>query len=395
LNHISDIKAAFKSEQCCVLIPTYNNSATLKKVIESVMPYTDNIIVVNDGSTDATESILKSTPGLDVLAYSPNQGKGIALRRGLKYAYDKGFQYAISIDSDGQHFAEDLPKFIDKLKEERNAIIIGARNMEQSDVPGKSSFGNKFSNFWFKLETGVDAPDTQSGYRLYPLKPLSKIKFITRKFEFEIEVLVRASWSGVNICSVPVKIYYAPAGERVSHFRPFKDFSRISVLNTVLVTLAVLYYIPKRLIAGRKKKNFKQLIRDHILDGKESNLKKSLAIALGIFIGIVPIWGWQIISVFALAHILKLNKALAVLASNISFGPMALIIAIICYKTGGWLLGLNENLSDSKITWEFIWQHLYQYVLGSICFATAAALAFGSVSYVLLSLFRNKHLKAA
>jgi glycosyltransferase involved in cell wall biosynthesis len=293
--HNSDIRSSFKSEHCCVLIPTYNNSATLKNVIENVSLYTDNIIVVNDGSTDSTEEILRSFPGLDVLSYSPNKGKGIALRKGLKYAYNKGFQYAISIDSDGQHFAEDLFKFIEKLKEEKNSIIIGARNMDQASVPGKSSFGNKFSNFWFKLETGVTAPDTQSGYRLYPLKPLSAINFITRKFEFEIEVLVRASWKGVKISHVPVRVYYAPPAERVSHFRPFKDFTRIFLLNTVLVILAVLYYIPKRLLDDFQKKSFKQVINDYILDGDESNLRKSFSIALGIFIGIVPIWGGEML----------------------------------------------------------------------------------------------------
>jgi glycosyltransferase involved in cell wall biosynthesis len=382
-------------EHCCVLIPTYNNSATLKNVIENVSRYTDNIIVVNDGSTDSTDQILKSIPGLDILSYTPNQGKGIALRKGLKYAYSKGFQYAISIDSDGQHFAEDLPKFLEKLKQEKNAIIIGARNMEQSSVPGKSSFGNKFSNFWFKLETGVTAPDTQSGYRLYPLKPLNDIKFITRKFEFEIEVLVRASWKGVSICHVPVKVYYAPAEERVSHFRPFKDFFRISVLNTVLVTLALLYYIPKRLLKDLQKKSFKQVIKDHLLDGDETNLKKSYAIALGIFIGIVPIWGFQILSVLAISHFLKLNKAIAVLASNISFYPFVPLILFLSYKTGGLLLGSNEIILQDKVTREFVRQHLYQYIIGSICFATTAAFVIGLVSYVLLSFFRTKSIKAA
>jgi glycosyltransferase involved in cell wall biosynthesis len=392
--HNSDIRSSFKSEHCCVLIPTYNNSATLKNVIENVSLYTDNIIVVNDGSTDSTEEILRSFPGLDVLSYSPNKGKGIALRKGLKYAYNKGFQYAISIDSDGQHFAEDLFKFIEKLKEEKNSIIIGARNMDQASVPGKSSFGNKFSNFWFKLETGVTAPDTQSGYRLYPLKPLSAINFITRKFEFEIEVLVRASWKGVKISHVPVRVYYAPAGERVSHFRPFKDFTRIFLLNTVLVILAVLYYIPKRLLGDFQKKSFKQVINDYILDGDESNLRKSFSIALGIFIGIVPIWGFQILSVLALAHLLKLNKAIAVLSSNISFYPFFPFILFFSYKTGGLLLGSNEIVFKNEVTLEYVRQHLYQYILGSICFATAAAVTSGLVSYVLLSFFRTRSIKA-
>ena len=126
--------------------------------------------------------------------------------------------------------------------------------MGQSSVPGKSSFGNKFSNFWFWVETGLTMQDTQSGYRLYPVKRLSKLNFITRKFEFEIEVLVRAAWSGFEIVHVPVRVFYAEKGKRISHFRPFKDFSRISVLNTVLVIMALLYIHPRNFFRSLKKK---------------------------------------------------------------------------------------------------------------------------------------------
>ncbi|MEP6845457.1 MAG: glycosyltransferase family 2 protein [Panacibacter sp.] len=218
----------FALHKVCVIIPTYNNAKTLNTVINDVGAYTKNILIVNDGSTDETETILTSFPFLQIVSYKKNIGKGWALRQGLKQAVELGYHYAISIDSDGQHFAKDLPAFLDKLETEKNAIIIGARNMEQESVPGKSSFGHKFSNFWFKVETGIKAADTQSGYRLYPLLPLRKMKFLTRKYEFEIEVLVRAAWRGVKIESVPVSVYYAPKEIRVSHFRPFKDFTRLT-----------------------------------------------------------------------------------------------------------------------------------------------------------------------
>jgi len=183
-----------------------------------------------------------------------NKGKGYALRQGFKRAIELGYSYAITIDSDGQHFAADLPAFLGKLEEHPCAIMIGARNMEQSSVPGKSSFGNKFSNFWFWVETGKKMPDTQSGYRLYPIKALQHISFFTRKYEFEIEVLVRAAWAGIDVISVPVKVYYPAKEERISHFRPFKDFSRISVLNTVLVLITFLYIKPRDLFRSIKKK---------------------------------------------------------------------------------------------------------------------------------------------
>jgi hypothetical protein len=126
--------------------------------------------------------------------------------------------------------------------------------MDQASVPGKSSCGHKFSNFWFKVETGKKLSDTQSGYRLYPIHRLQNIRFITRKFEFEIEVLVRASWAGVEMTEVPVRVFYAEKETRISHFRPFRDFSRISVLNTVLVLIAFLYIRPRDLFRAIKKK---------------------------------------------------------------------------------------------------------------------------------------------
>lgn len=392
-NSFSDIKSLFQAYHCCVLIPTYNNGSTVKKVVEDVKQYTSNIIVVNDGATDNTCEILSTLSDIEVLSYMPNQGKGIALRRGFELAYRKGYHYAITIDSDGQHFAEDLPKFIHKMIHHPDAIIIGARNMDQASVPGKSSYGNKFSNFWFWVETGIKIPDTQSGFRLYPLKPLQGMVFYTPKYELEIEIIVRAAWRGVPVLTVPVKVYYAPSATRISHFRPFKDFTRITLLNTVLVILALVYYIPVRFFRNLQKKNLKQLVVDHILDGTDTNLQKSLAIALGIFIGIVPLWGYQIISVIALSHLLKLNKVLAVLASNISMPPMFPFIIYFSYKIGGVLLGNVHNANFNSINWEFAKQNFYQYAVGSLFFATIAAVSTGLLAFVLLSIFRKPKLK--
>ncbi|HPS31560.1 MAG TPA: glycosyltransferase family 2 protein, partial [bacterium] len=162
----------FKELNCCVIIPTYNNSGTLASVINGVLKYTDRIIVVNDGSNDLTSEILKQFRNITVVTHPVNKGKGIALRTGFKKAVEMSFRYAITIDSDGQHNPDDLPKFIEKIEANPDSMIVGARNMEQSTVPGKSSFGHKFSNFWYKVETGIDLPDTQSGYRLYPIEKL-------------------------------------------------------------------------------------------------------------------------------------------------------------------------------------------------------------------------------
>jgi len=249
-----DCKSALKELSCCVLVPTYNNAKTLNRVINGVLEYSNDVIVVCDGATDNSLSILKAYGNkITLVDYLPNKGKGNALKVGFNKAVELGFEYAISIDSDGQHYPEDIPHFVEKIKEEPGALIVGSRNMNQENVPGKSSFGNKFSNFWFRLETGINLPDTQSGFRLYPVKKLSKIRFYTEKFEFEIEVMVKAAWADIVVTSVPIKVLYNPE-ERVSHFRPFKDFTRISILNTYLVTLTLLYYKPRAIIRKLKKK---------------------------------------------------------------------------------------------------------------------------------------------
>jgi glycosyltransferase involved in cell wall biosynthesis len=255
------LQQVFQEKKVCVLVPTYNNAGTLATVLNNLLRYTRDIVVVNDGSTDVTEQILKEIPSVKVKAYYQNQGKGYALRTGFDFARSLGYDYAITIDSDGQHYADDLEAFTKVLDENPNAIIIGARNMDQSSVPGKSSFGNKFSNFWFWVNTGIKRNDTQSGYRLYPLRSLEKISFFTKKFEFEIEVLVRSAWAGIDVIEVPVKVYYPEKEKRVSHFRPFKDFSRISVLNTVLVTIAFLYIKPRDFFRRIKKKTSVRLFR--------------------------------------------------------------------------------------------------------------------------------------
>ena len=230
--------------KCCVIIPTYNNSRTLQAVIDDVGQYALDIIVVNDGSSDPTSDILFSNPQVTVIAYHPNKGKGYALKKGFKCATDKGFRYAITIDSDGQHMAGDIGLFLDKIEQYPDSLIVGSRLLRQKNMPGGNTFANKFSNFWYRLQTGINLPDTQSGFRLYPLNKIKRMHFITNRYEGELEMLVRAAWQGIKVSSVAISVYYPPREERVSHFRPFMDFFRISILNTFLTIIALVVFYP-------------------------------------------------------------------------------------------------------------------------------------------------------
>lgn len=387
------LKAAFNQYRICIIIPTYNNAATLSAVITDVAAYTHHIIVVNDGSTDDTALVLASFPEVEVISYPRNQGKGAALRKGFEQATALGYLYAITIDSDGQHFASDLPVFIHKLQETQDAIIIGARNMGQSGVPAKSSFGNTFSNFWFKIETGIRAPDTQSGYRLYPVVLMKDMRFFTRKYEFEIEVLVRAAWKGIKIESVPVSVYYAPEGKRVSHFRPFRDFFRISLLNTVLVLVALLYIRPVNFFRSLfTTKDWGRFFREQVLNVNEPHYIKAFSVGLGVCMGIMPVWGFQLVTAIFLSIILKLNKALVIIAANISIPPVIPLIIFFSYKTGAiWMKDGGGSLSfSSQLTFESVKNNFQQYLYGGITLAIASGIVCGLVAWALFAYFGKK-----
>jgi len=380
------------STNFCVIVPTYNNHKTLKKVLDSILDFTSNIIIVNDGSTDTTNEILKQYSELTQIHHPRNIGKGRALRNGFRKAIEMHFEYAITIDSDGQHFASDIPNFIAAIQKEPNALLIGSRNMTQENVPKKSSFGNKFSNFWFKFETGIVLEDTQSGFRLYPLKLIPK-QFYTNKFEFEIEVIVRSAWKGIVVKNIPIQILYDPA-ERVSHFRPFKDFTRISILNTVLVLNALLYIKPRDFFRRAKKKGFKKFFLEDILESSDSNFKKSAAIALGIFIGISPFWGFQTVLLFTFAALFRLNKVIAYLASNVSFPPFIPFVIYGSLKMGSYFVSNDAPLIlDSSVTLDDIQKNATQYIVGSLILASVLALTFGLISYLLLTAFSSNNNK--
>ena len=240
----------------CVVMPTYNNGGTLRDVVERVLAFCNDVIVVNDGCTDNSNDVLNAFgERITVVDYGKNRGKGYALKQGFKKAQAMGFDYALTIDSDGQHFPEDIPLFVQALEQHPGALIVGSRNLNQENMPGKNTFANKFSNFWFKVQTGVNLPDTQTGYRLYPLKNMPSLALLTYRYEAELELLVFSAWRGTDLIPIKINVYYPKGEERVSHFRPFWDFFRISMLNTVLCVVALIYGWPSRLIRKARRRH--------------------------------------------------------------------------------------------------------------------------------------------
>lgn len=372
-----------------VIIPTYNNDRTLLSVIEKVKRYSKQVIVVNDGSTDHTGKLLESVSGIQLITHPANKGKGHALKSGLSAAKEQGFRYALTIDSDGQHYPEDIPSFVNEIERHPDAMLVGARNLAADNMPGKNTFANKFSNFWFRLETGIKLNDTQSGYRLYPLHRIGKMKYYTAKYEFELEMIVFLAWKGVEVKNIPVNVYYPAQGERVSHFRPLRDFTRISILNTILVIVTFLWILPTTFLRKLTWTNIRAFIDKELLRSKDSNKTITWSVMLGIFMGIVPIWGYQMIATVFLAHLLKLNKVISLVASNISIPPVMPFLLYGSYATGCFLTKSPVSFHIADISLERMTTVLFQYLAGSILFALVCSILAGGISACLLIAFRR------
>lgn len=243
------ITVGVEENEVCAVIPTYQNAKTLLKVVADVHRVVDTVIVVDDGSKDGTAALLDKATGNErpekVLTHPKNCGKGAALKTGLTYARQQGFRYAVTVDADGQHRADDIPALLKAVEEEPDALAIGSRGLQHENMPAKSTFANRFSNFWFALQTLQRLPDTQSGLRVYPLQRLHGLRWMSARYEAELTLLVFSAWAGVKLLPVPVSVYYPPRDQRVTHFRPGRDFTRISVLNTLLCFLMVVYGWPR------------------------------------------------------------------------------------------------------------------------------------------------------
>lgn len=209
-------------------------------MIERARPLGLPIWVVDDGSTDGTTASLLGVAGITVLRHERNLGKGAAIRTGFS-ALRGTAHWAVTLDADGQHDPQDVPSLIRAVPQGLRPIVVGRREgMSGAGAPWTSRFGRTFSNFWVRAAGGPALADTQSGMRMYPLPESLGLGVKARRFQFEVEILVRAHWAGISVVEAPVGVSYAPGGERVSHFRPFVDFCRNSGTFTRLIFLRIM-----------------------------------------------------------------------------------------------------------------------------------------------------------
>jgi len=234
-----------------VIIPTYNNPNTIKGVVHDVLAHNYEVIVIDDGSDLVIKDLFleDEQKKIHFVRHDVNQGKGQAIISGVTKAKELGYSYALSMDGDGQHLASQAKLLIDTCNDDE--IIIGARNFDLDHVPPGSKFGRWFSNMWACWDTGYTILDSLSGYRIYPVSILD-LPIKTKRFDWEMEVLVRHADSGKKIKEVDIECYYPIAEDRVSHFKKFEDTMAIVWVHLQILPFKWLRTITKPFLFYKK-----------------------------------------------------------------------------------------------------------------------------------------------
>ena len=371
----------------CVIIPCFNHAATVAAVARAALTHCP-VIVVDDGSIMP----LPELPGCTVRWLERNGGKGAALRAGFQRAAKLGFTHAITMDADGQHFAEDLPKFLAVAHAQPEALAVGVRDFYAAGCPTHRRRSNAVSTFWFRIETGVRLGDTQCGFRCYPLALTQRLKIRSGRYAYELEFMVRASWVGTPIVAVPVKCSYEPDQIRRSHFRPVRDLAHITLMNIGLVLQS--WFVPQSLRAAwsrGERLGFLPGLREFFSEHAHDPLRLSLAVGLGLFFGILPVWGLQTVIVATLAHRLRLNMAITLLACNISLPPMVPFLLYAATALGHWMFtGELLKVALGEMTMARARDYVWQWLVGSVVLAVIVAVLGTAIAYTAARLVKRK-----
>jgi uncharacterized protein (DUF2062 family) len=371
----------------CVVIPVFNHAASLAEVVRGARAHCP-VIVVDDGSTDNPPAL----DGVELVRFEQNRGKGAALRDGFAKALGLGFTHAISMDADGQHFAEDVPKFLAAAERQPEALLVGVRNFVAAGAPARRRRANRISSFWFCVATGVRLGDTQCGFRCYPLATALKLRVRAERYAFELESLARAAWANVPLVAVPVGVRYDPELVRGSHFRPIVDLVRITNLQIGLVLQA--WLVPAELRAAwsvGEHRRAREVAASFFSENAHEPGRLAGAVGLGLFCGMAPIWGFHMVVAATLAHLLRLNKATTLLASNISMPPLAPFIVYGGLVVGNWLFaGQPLTLGPHDITMAKVAEYFGAWFVGSVVLGAVVAVAGMTITYCIARLVRRR-----
>lgn len=382
-----------------VVVPVFNHPQRLREVVERCLAAHPQVFVVDDGSSKDPAVLLE---GLEVtmLRHAHNLGKGAAMRTAARHAASLGRTHIITVDADGQHYPEDIPNIIAAIARHPADIIIGVRGFEGSGAPGASRFGRAFGNFWVRVQTGADAGDIQSGFRAYPVEILTALGTFTRRYAFEVEIVVRTLWAGRGVRTVPVRVHYPSKEERVTHFRALRENLVLSLLNTHLTIRSIVPWPHRKLYTGsggyerRSLRSFLHSARALFTESASPG-EIARATALGLFLGALPLIAVHTVVILHAAAYLRLNKAVAVGASQFCMPPF---VPALCILTGyllrhGQMVSIEGIRSAGDASFLQLGymgaERIWEWLLGSLLIAPALALLGGLIVYLLSGIMQG------
>jgi glycosyltransferase involved in cell wall biosynthesis len=373
-------------------VPVFNNRDTLRQVVEECRTILPNVVVVDDGSTDADVQQLLSGLDVVVLRHGRNLGKGQAILTASRFVEEQGGEYMITIDADGQHLAKDILKFVPLVEENESALIIGCRDFTADNVPFSSRFGRSFANFWLLVETGKMVDDCQSGFRAYPVCYLNRLDFNGSHYDFEAEVLAKAAWAGLEFRCIDIDVIYPKPEERVSSFKPFLDNLRLTGIHSLLVGRRMLPVRHKRLVEKPHSLAPSLWLHPGKVLGmllRESATPQGLALsaAIGMFIAVLPILFAHSIVILYVSLRLNLNKIVTLNVQHLAMPPF---MPALCIETGYYLRHGHwlTNLSFATVFHQFS-ARLLEWFIGSLIVAPLAALLSGAAMYLLATVVQK------
>jgi len=373
-----------------IVIPVYNHASTLRSVVLRTLAVHSEVLVVDDGSTDGGCEALVDLD-VRIIRHKKNEGKGAAILTGVAEAKRLGMTHIITLDADGQHDPRDIINFIPVIRKNPMSIVIGRRNFNTLNVPKISKFGRSFSNFWLRVQTGQKVSDVQSGFRAYPVSVLEKLSLNEKRYSFEVEVLVKAAWAGIELKEVDISVYYPPKEERVSHFRSFKDNLEISLLNTRLTIRAILPWPHRKLICNScGELTFISPLHQlkALLANNATPMNLALSTALGIFLGTLPLVGCHSILIVLSAGFLQLNKLAALGASQLCMPP---IVPALCIEAGYFLRHgkFLTEISLRTLGYECV-ERIFEWFLGSLLLAPILSLLVATITYFITLFLKRR-----
>lgn len=374
-----------------IVIPVYNHARTLRDVVVRASAVHHAVMVVDDGSTDRGTDTLA---GLDVriIRHPGNLGKGVAILTAAAEARKLGMTHIVTIDADGQHDPCDFQRFIPVLEEKPDAIIVGKRDFENADVPGPNRFGRRFSNFWFRVQTSQTLGDVQSGFRAYPLSVLENLSLHEPRYSFEVEVLVKAAWAGVEVLETDIPVSYP--SDRISHFHLFWDNFRLSILNFKLTMRSVAPWPHRKIVSSRHRPEEKITVWHPVRSIRtlltENTSPKQLAVAgaVGVLLGTLPLVACHTIAILFAASFFRLNKIAALSTSQLCMPP---IIPALCVETGYFI---RHGRFLTEISYETLGyqalERFYEWLIGSLILAPLMAILIGFIIYLMAVFIRRE-----